>query len=301
MRSAVGSRRLAYCSILLLVSVLGTAAPVAAQGEASATVTGIITDAQGGVLPGVTVTLRNVESGTVRTTVTEVEGQYRLAGLLPGRYDLTAELQGFGVREAPGITLTIGLVVQMNLTVGAAGCAGVDHRHGAGACRRNDDDRGGDGGHPGTDRDAADREPAGRVAGLAVAGDAAADRDTARAADGRRRRRQRQPDDVVRGRRAEPDLQLGTGIPRGAAVGHPGVPRQHQRRLGAVQRRRRRGADGHQDRHEPVPRRGLRVLPRHEPEHDGQVRAGAARHPRDAEARVSAQPVWLRPRRPDHA
>ena len=97
--------------------MLGTAAPVAAQGEASAAVTGIITDAQGGVLPGVTVTLRNVESGTVRTTVTEVEGQYRLAGLLPGRYDLKAELQGFGVREAPGLTLTIGLVVQMNLTM----------------------------------------------------------------------------------------------------------------------------------------------------------------------------------------
>jgi hypothetical protein len=94
---------------------------VAAQGEASAVVTGIITDAQGGVLPGVTVTLRNVESGTVRTAVTEADGLYRIAGLLPGRYDLTAELQGFGVREAPGITLTIGLVIQMNLTLALQG------------------------------------------------------------------------------------------------------------------------------------------------------------------------------------
>ena len=122
MRSAVGSRRLAFRSaVLLLVALLGTAAPVAAQGEASAVVTGIITDAQGGVLPGVTVTLRNVESGTVRTAVTEAEGQYRMAGLLPGRYNLSAELQGFGVREAPGITLTIGLVVQMNLTLALQG------------------------------------------------------------------------------------------------------------------------------------------------------------------------------------
>ena len=122
MRSAAGSRRLVYRSaVLLLVSVLGTAAPASAQGEASGVVTGIITDAQGGVLPGVTVTLRNVESGTVRTAVTEADGLYRMAGLLPGRYTLTAELQGFGVREAPGITLTIGLVVQMNLTMALQG------------------------------------------------------------------------------------------------------------------------------------------------------------------------------------
>src|SRR5688572_6716456 len=98
MRSWVESRRLGLRSAILLLAVLGITAPAAAQGEASAAVNGIITDAQGGVLPGVTVTLRNVESGTVRTTVTEADGQYRIAGLLPGRYDLTAELQGFGVR-----------------------------------------------------------------------------------------------------------------------------------------------------------------------------------------------------------
>src|SRR5688500_15124318 len=83
MRSAVGSGfRTCRTAVLLLILALATAVPVAAQGEASAAVTGVITDAQGGVLPGVTVTLRNVDSGTVRTTVTETEGQYRVAGLL---------------------------------------------------------------------------------------------------------------------------------------------------------------------------------------------------------------------------
>ncbi len=122
MRSAVGStHRTCRTAVLLVILALATAVPVAAQGEASAVVTGIITDAQGGVLPGVTVTLRNVESGTTRTTVTEAEGEYRMAGLLPGRYDLKAELQGFGVREAPGLTLTIGRAVQMNLTLALQG------------------------------------------------------------------------------------------------------------------------------------------------------------------------------------
>jgi len=122
MRSAVGStHRTCRTAVLLVILALATAVHVAAQGEASAVVTGIITDAQGGVLPGVTVTLRNVESGTTRTTVTEAEGEYRMAGLLPGRYDLKAELQGFGVKEVPGLTLTIGRAVQMNLTMALQG------------------------------------------------------------------------------------------------------------------------------------------------------------------------------------
>ncbi len=57
--------------------------------------TGTIRDAQGGALPGVSLTLRNVESGVVRTAVSEGDGTYRLPGLPPGRYELAAELQGF--------------------------------------------------------------------------------------------------------------------------------------------------------------------------------------------------------------
>jgi hypothetical protein len=104
-----------------LVSALGTAAVAAAQGEASAIITGVIADAQGGVLPGVTVTLRNVESGTVRTAVTETDGQYRLAGLQPGRYSLRAELSGFAPAEVTNLALTIGLSVQQNLTMSLQG------------------------------------------------------------------------------------------------------------------------------------------------------------------------------------
>jgi hypothetical protein len=120
MTSASGRQRL-WIATLLLVSALGTAAAAAAQGEASAVITGVIADAQGGVLPGVTVTLRNVESGTVRTAVTETDGQYRLAGLQPGRYSLRAELSGFAPAEVTNLALTIGLSVQQNLTMSLQG------------------------------------------------------------------------------------------------------------------------------------------------------------------------------------
>ena len=108
-------------SLVLLVSALAASAPAYAQGGSSAVVTGIITDAQAGVLPGVTVTLRNIETGTVRSTVSEADGRYRFAGLLPGRYALTAELQGFASNDVTDITLTIGRELQQNLTMVLAG------------------------------------------------------------------------------------------------------------------------------------------------------------------------------------
>ena len=106
---------------LLTICALALAAPVAAQGEASGVVTGIVTDAQSGVLPGVTVTLRNVESGALRTTATDEGGRYRLAGLQPGRYALRAELDGFQPTDVANITLTIGLALQQNLTLAVRG------------------------------------------------------------------------------------------------------------------------------------------------------------------------------------
>ena len=107
--------------LLLTICVLAHPAAAAAQGEASGVVTGIVADAQSGVLPGVTVTLRNVESGALRTTATDDGGRYRLAGLQPGRYALRAELDGFQPTEVGNLTLTIGLALQQNLTLAVRG------------------------------------------------------------------------------------------------------------------------------------------------------------------------------------
>lgn len=102
---------------LILASLAGSAAAAAAQGSASGVVAGTIRDAQGGVLPGVTVTLRNVESGVLRSAVTEGDGTYRLPGLPPGRYSLVAELPGFANAEVRDLTITIGLELQRDLTM----------------------------------------------------------------------------------------------------------------------------------------------------------------------------------------
>ena len=104
---------------LLLVLTCGFAANAAAQGT-NAAITGIVTDEQGGVLPGVTVTVRNVDTGTVRAVVTEGDGQYRAPALLPGRYDITAELAGFTTVSATGITLATNQEVRQNLRLTVA-------------------------------------------------------------------------------------------------------------------------------------------------------------------------------------
>jgi hypothetical protein len=92
-------------------------APAAAAQTTNGVIAGIVSDAQGGVLPGVTVTIRNVDTGFTRTVVTEADGRYRLAALPPGRYTLRAELQGFGEVEVTEITVTIGAELQRNVTL----------------------------------------------------------------------------------------------------------------------------------------------------------------------------------------
>src|SRR5205085_3184640 len=71
--------------------------------------------------PGVTITVRNVESGVTRTIVTEADGRYRLGGIPPGRYNLIAELQGFATVDVKEVTLTLGLEYPRDFTMGVQG------------------------------------------------------------------------------------------------------------------------------------------------------------------------------------
>lgn len=91
-----------------------------AQGTATTgQIDGVIVDASDAVLPGVTMTARNTETGFTRTSITDDGGRYRL-GLLPvGRYTVAAELQGFGTVERGELTLQAGetLTVMLQMRV----------------------------------------------------------------------------------------------------------------------------------------------------------------------------------------
>src|SRR5574340_36895 len=90
-------------ALLLLVA---SASPALAQ-RTTATVRGTVTDATQAVLPGVTVTAVNQENGLTRTVVTNSSGVYSLPDLPVGRYNVSAELQGFKKAERTALPLRV--------------------------------------------------------------------------------------------------------------------------------------------------------------------------------------------------
>jgi hypothetical protein len=90
--------------------------PVNAQID-QATITGVITDAGGGVIPNVTVTAANVESGTKDHTLTNEAGVYQIRALKIGNYVVRFEKTGFTKIERTGLTLEAGQVAQVNASL----------------------------------------------------------------------------------------------------------------------------------------------------------------------------------------
>ena len=78
----------------LIVGLLMCAVSVFAQ-QGTSEIRGRLADAQGGALPGVSITVRNQDTGMFRETVSNPDGTYFVSGILPGVYELTAELQAF--------------------------------------------------------------------------------------------------------------------------------------------------------------------------------------------------------------
>ena len=96
---------------------LTLAAPALAQVQ-SGTIAGIVRDEQGGVLPGVTVTLAGADRSA--TFVTEADGRFRFLDLPPGVYKVTSDLQGFSRLIREGITVTVGSNVDIPITMKVA-------------------------------------------------------------------------------------------------------------------------------------------------------------------------------------
>ena len=120
-----------------------------AQNLATGTITGVVRDTSGAVLPGVTVEAASpalIEK--VRTVVTDGQGVYRITELRPGTYTVTFTLTGFSTLRREGVELTTGFTATVNAQLAVGDLAGNDHG-----------DRGGTGGRY-AERDAADRDTA---------------------------------------------------------------------------------------------------------------------------------------------
>ena len=107
-------RRILTASLLLSAIAL----PLAAQ-SLTGTIAGTIKDEQGGVLPGVTVTLTG-KTGS-RDETTDPEGTYRFAALDPGTYSVTATLTGFRPKRQDNVVVSMSRVAEIDMALSVGG------------------------------------------------------------------------------------------------------------------------------------------------------------------------------------
>ena len=105
-----------------VIACLALFTPRAAFAQASAGITGTVTDPSGAVIAGVQVTIKNDDTGVVNKVVTGSAGTYILKGLTPGRYDVTFEATGFktGVKKDVTVVVSTNDTIDFTLTTGAA-------------------------------------------------------------------------------------------------------------------------------------------------------------------------------------
>lgn len=100
---------------LCLLICLAIAAP--AFGQSTGTILGTVRDASGGVVPGATVTIVEVDTNASRSVITDAQGSYIVPNLDIGTYRVTAELTGFERLVQEGIRLQTGQQARVNLVI----------------------------------------------------------------------------------------------------------------------------------------------------------------------------------------
>src|SRR4051812_13793056 len=111
----------------MLRKILGTiavllfaAAPLLAQ-QGTTELRGRVADAQGGILPGVAVVVRNQATGFSRETVSGSDGSFIASGLIPGTYEVSAELSGFKKFSRRDLLLEVGKTATIDVKMEVGG------------------------------------------------------------------------------------------------------------------------------------------------------------------------------------
>ena len=123
-----------YVHFAALLAAVLLAWPAAAQ-EQRGSIEGVVKDASGAVLPGVTVT---VETGTgiKLDTTSDAQGSYRFPSLAPGTYTVSANLAGFGPGKVPDVSVTLGQIKKVDFSLSVAGVTRKRPGHRRVAARR---------------------------------------------------------------------------------------------------------------------------------------------------------------------
>ena len=98
---------------LLFVALLSFGSPAFSQQITTGVIQGVVTDASGAVVPGVTVEARNIDTNLVRAQATGTDGRFIFLQLPTGSYSITYALSGFATLVQQDITLTVGQSVTL--------------------------------------------------------------------------------------------------------------------------------------------------------------------------------------------
>jgi hypothetical protein len=95
---------------------------VAASAQNTGSITGVVKDSSGGVLPGADVVVTNTETGVESRTVSSDDGKFQFPSVMPGSYTVAAELSGFKKNATKPFVLHVGdrLAFDLSLEVGGA-------------------------------------------------------------------------------------------------------------------------------------------------------------------------------------
>jgi hypothetical protein len=101
------------------IAVILSVPPVRAQSTSSGSVSGVVTDQQGAVVPGADVTLTDVATNAARKTTSNDAGRYTFVNVPPGIYDIAVSRTGFQRAVASGQKVTVGLELTADVTLQA--------------------------------------------------------------------------------------------------------------------------------------------------------------------------------------
>src|SRR5574338_890337 len=102
-------------SILLTLLIVPT---ILAQSQINTgQIQGLVQDANGAVVPGVNVEVKNLETNLVRTVTTNEDGRYVVLALPPGNYSVTASKQGFATTVVESTPVTVGQTLTANFSL----------------------------------------------------------------------------------------------------------------------------------------------------------------------------------------
>ena len=101
--------------VLIVQAVFVFAASLSLAQQPTASLTGLITDPNGAVVPGAVVTVTNKATNLIRTATTNDEGVFTISGLPVGLYTANVKASGFDTKTSSAdITLTVGQTVRLD-------------------------------------------------------------------------------------------------------------------------------------------------------------------------------------------